>query len=129
MTDLGGEGSLGVFIWPVYVGLANCVSGEATDSFDGEPFYHPDYARGNIKWVPMPNGEIIGRAVIHVPKGSYTHLTYHYGPGVWPTGPQVMGRRQLEFALYFPANASVTIDPINYGDWLNIPRGVDRALI
>lgn len=115
-TNLGGgEGVLGAFVWPVYVGLSN---GQPDPACTGEPFMHPDYQRGQITWTTMPNGEIIGRAVIHVPAGSYTHLTYHYGPSIWPSGPQLMGYRQNDHGLRFPQAGTATIDPINEGDWL-----------
>jgi len=119
-TDLGGgEGIFGAFIWPVYVGLS---LGEPDPGCTGEPFYHADYQRGQITWTVMPQGEIVGRATILVPQGSYTHLTYHYGPSIWPAGPQLMGHRQLEHGLRFPQAGIATIDPINQGDWVNKPR-------
>lgn len=115
----GGDGTLGVFVWPVYIGLSD---GAPDPGCTGEPFMHPDYQRGQITWTAMPGGEVVGRATIHVAAGSYTHLTYHYGPSVWPSGPQLMGSRQLEYGLRFPHAGVVTIDPINQGDWLNRPR-------
>lgn len=111
-----------MFVWPVYVGVTDGDPGEPYGPCNGEPFYNLDYQRGQILWSTMPNGEIVGRATILVPAGNYTHLTYHYGPGVWPSGPQLMGKRQLDHGLRFVNKGSVTIDPINKGDWLCMPR-------
>lgn len=119
-ADLGGgEGTFTGFVWPVYVGLS---LGEPDAACTGEPFYHADYQRGQILWAAMPGGEVVGRATILVPAGSYTHLTYHYGPSIWPSGPQLMGFRQLEHGLRFGSAGEATVDPINQGDWVNVAR-------
>lgn len=116
----GATGVLIVEVWPVYAGLAVSDPGEAMGACAGEPYYHPDYERGQITWQVLPDsGAITGRAHIRVPAGTYTFLTYHYGPGVWPDGPQLVGKRRLEFALHFPAAGTVDIDPINQGDWIS----------
>jgi hypothetical protein len=119
--DVAIEAELACFIWPVYVGLS---LGQPEPACVGEPIFNPDYQRGQITWTPMPNGEIVGRALIRVPAGDYTHLTYHYGPSVWPSGPQLMGFRQLDHGLRFPQAATVEIDPINQGDWVNKERSL-----
>lgn len=115
----GGDGTLGVFVWPVYIGLSD---GVPDPGCTGEPFMHPDYQRGQITWTAMPGGEIVGSAMVHVPAGRYTHLTYHYGPSVWPSGPQLMGFLQLEYGLWAPRAVIVPFEKINQGDWLNRPR-------
>lgn len=118
------EGILGAFIWPMYVGLATSDPGEPNGPCEGEPFLHPDYQRGQITWDVLPGDEIIGHAKIMVPPGIYTHLTYHYGPGVRPAGPQLMGKRQLQFPLQAQTKMEVNIDPINQGDWLHTQRAM-----
>lgn len=115
----GGEGALAVFMWPVYVGMCQ---GEPGPDCGTEPYYNPEYRRGQITWTMQPNnGPIVGEADIHVPAGLYTHLTYHYGPGIWPAGPQLMGARQLEYPVGLTAG-TIRIAPINEGDWINMPR-------
>lgn len=102
----GGEGTLSMTVWPMYVGLCAGVI--------HEPLFSVDYERGQIKWVVMPNGEIIGSAEINVPAGEYTHLTYHYGPGA---GDGFVGQHQLHHPLRFSGATIVAVDPINQGDW------------
>jgi len=118
------EAALGVFIWPVYVGLTT--RPPATDSLarpDGEPYYSPFYERGQIHWQ-MEDGTIVGRATIQAPAMQYTHLIYLYGPADMP---MMMGHRQLEQPLRLATAAAIPVYPIREGDWL--PQSNNGAVI
>lgn len=85
------DGTLAVQVWPSYVGA--CEQHPLLVAFC-EPD-SVDYQRGQIQWGPagddLPRelqGQIVGRAIIHVPAGEYTHLAYFYGPeGPCMAGP------------------------------------------
>jgi len=115
------EAALGVFIWPVYVGLTTRLP--TTDSLqrpDGEPYYSPFYERGQIHWQ-MEDGKIVGRATIQAPGPlEYTHLIYLYGPADMP---MMMGHRQLEQPLRLAAPSAIPVYPIREGDWLPQSKG------
>jgi len=120
-TELGGgDGTLGAFIWPVYVGLTT--RHPTTDSLarpDGEPTFSPFYERGQIHWQ-LEDDVIIGKATIHAPAMEYTHLIYLYGPADMP---MMMGHRQIEQPLRLAAPAVIPVYPIHEGDWLPQSNG------
>lgn len=73
----------------------------------GEPVGDPDYQRGQITWN-LENGEIVGRAFIVVPAGTYTHQAYFYGP----TGACMSGKMQLSQPITVPSTGYIEVYPI-----------------
>lgn len=112
MTQAVGDGTLAVQVWPSYVGT--CTMHPLLAVFS-EP-NSLDYRRGQIQWGPagddLPRelqGQIVGRAVIHVPAGEYTHLAYFYGP----EGPCQAGQGfQLQHPVRFAGAGMFEIYPI-----------------
>lgn len=100
-----GDGTLTLIVWPTHVGVAT----EA-----GEPGTSADYERGQVDWQPDINGEIIGRALINVPAGEYTHLVYFH----CPLGGRHSTIKQMEHPLRMPTTGVVEIYPIVNGDQL-----------
>lgn len=94
-------GTFGVVVWPAYVGACQADPGPGPTPY-GEPT-GLDYKRGQIQWEVAANGEIVGRAFVHVGPGYYTHLGFFSGP----EGPCMVGKRQLPHPL----------------DWHNAPVG------
>jgi hypothetical protein len=85
-VNTGVRASLGAIVWPVYVGVSNCHPGAIVGACPiGEPWGHRDYERGQITWerqaptLLTPEGEILGRAMIRVPAGIWTHYVFCSG--------------------------------------------------
>lgn len=117
LSDLhpgGGEIILSAEVWPTYVGFSTEHPGAGPQAAC-EPVYHLDYERGQIHWTAMPNGEVVGRAVVVVPKGLvFTHMLYLHGPG---SLPMMTGYRTLPHPVCLTEKGTIEIDPICYGDW------------
>jgi hypothetical protein len=86
-VTLGGvKTTLQAILWPVYVGVSHGHPGGVTGACPmNEPWGHPDYERGQITWerqpptLLFPEGEILGRALIRVPAGIWTHWVFCSG--------------------------------------------------
>jgi hypothetical protein len=114
-----GDGTLAMVVWPSYVGVS---CGAPNDGMHWEPASSTDYERGQIQWG-MENGEIVGRALIHVPAGvEFTHFVYF----THPTDPVSIGNRQMPYP-YRPETAGVLeVYPITNPDLaLNKRQGID----
>jgi hypothetical protein len=103
------EGVLSFIVWPTYIGVAYGVNGTAA-----EPIGHPDYERGQITWTPVPDErQVIGRARILCPPGTYTHFVYYQHP----TAMRLVGVVQMDHPVTFIAAANVMdVDPILNND-------------
>lgn len=104
-----GEGTLGIAIWPAYVGACIEDPGPGPIAY-GEP-ESTHYARGQINWgieASSSSEQIVGRALIHAPAGIYTHLAYFRGP----EGPCMSGKLQLQHPIVFPSSGVIEIYPI-----------------
>lgn len=102
---MSGEGKLGFVVWPSYVG-AHTDRGEPTDSL---------YQRGQITWSidPLdPSAKIVGRALVWLPAGTFTHLTYHSSP----EGGVPLGKIQLDHPLVFDYSGRLEVYPITNPD-------------
>lgn len=115
----GGDGTLGVIVWPSYVGVSH---GEPNDGMHFEPSASPDYERGQISWG-MDNGDIVGRALVSVPAGmEFTHFLYF----THPTHPQSIGNRKMLHPIKFPTAGVIEVYPITNPDLaMNKRQGVD----
>jgi len=100
-----GEGVFGAVIWPSFVGACTEDPGGGLVAY-GEP-EDVSYSRGGIVWG-MDNGEIVGRALVNLPAGTYTHLAYFHGP----EGPRMGGKMQLPHPLVFPTDGVLEVYPI-----------------
>jgi hypothetical protein len=77
--------------------------------------------RGQIHWEHV-DGDIVGRAFIHVPAGTYTHLAYFHGP----EGPAMAGNMQLPHPIVYPITGVIEVYPITNPDLrLNKRQGID----
>lgn len=106
-----GEGTLGVLVWPSYVGACY---GEPTTGVLSvfEPSQNPRYKRGQINWG-MEGDQIVGRAFIHVPKGEYTHLLYFTHPEL----AEVVGSVQLPHPIIYHGDDNIIeVYPITNAD-------------
>jgi hypothetical protein len=96
-------------VWPTHIGVGDT---------GGEPGTSPVYERGVIHWHPDNDpegkGRLVGRALVHVPPGTYTHYIYHHGP----EGGRQTAMRKMEHPLTFSTNATIEIWPIFNGDVL-----------
>lgn len=109
---LGTDGTLTIQVWPSYVGA--CEQHPLLVAFS-EPD-SVDYARGQIFWgaagddlPPELRGQIVGRALINVPPGEYTHLAYFHGP----EGPCMAGEGfQLPQPMRFKTRGVFEVYPI-----------------
>jgi hypothetical protein len=103
----GSLGRLSVDVWPVYVGLGTAHPGDGPVA-DNEPYDDFDYQRGQITWVPQPDGEVVGHATVYAPKGVYTHILFFRGPH-----PEALqGFDPMEQAMVFDRSMAVEINPI-----------------
>ena len=112
-----GDGVLTVVVWPTYVGVANGINGTAA-----EPIGHPNYERGQITWTPVEDErQVIGRARILCPPGTYTHFVYYQHP----TQMRLVGATQMDYPITFTAaNNVLDVDPIeNHDLQLAAPHG------
>ena len=99
----GAQGRLAVTVWPVYIGAA--LEG-ATPPFTISEPHNGGYERGQIVWTPVPDArQVIGRARITLPPGTYTHFLYFHTPA----RPQVCGVVQMDHPL-------VCTQPLTYLD-------------
>jgi hypothetical protein len=107
---MAGEGTLSFTVWPAYVGAC---TGEPTNGVQTvwEP-NSPSYKRGQIMWA-LEGEQIVGRAEIHAPAGTYTHLLYFHHP----EEPHIAGSVQLPHPLVFtnPTNV-IDVYPITNAD-------------
>jgi hypothetical protein len=112
-------GTLGVAVWPSYVGICVGDPGEGPHA-RWEPI-SADYKRGQITWG-MENNEVIGRAEILAPAGQFTHLAYFSGP----EGACMVGKVQLPHPILFPTAGHIDVYPIRNADLkLNERQGID----
>jgi hypothetical protein len=103
-------GVLTVDVWPTYMGL-----GYSTDGVQlVEQIGTPGYERGPITWETK-DGEILGRARVVLPKGTYTHLLFCHGPC-----DRLAGVEQLEHPVVFDRAGFFDVDPIHNRDY--VPR-------
>jgi hypothetical protein len=101
--------TLGAIVWPVYLGMSTGHPGVVEGAVPlHEPFDDIDYERGQITWVRQPDGEILGRARVCIPKGVWTH--YVFCSGFQPAA--LLGARALEQPLVFDRAGFVDVDPI-----------------
>ena len=101
---MSGAGRLAVVVWPIYIGAALV---GATPPFTAlsEP-HNGGYERGQIVWTPVPDArQVIGRARITLPPGTYTHFLYFHHP----VRPQLCGVVQMDHPL-------VCTQPLTYLD-------------
>jgi hypothetical protein len=107
----GGYGKLAVTVWPVYIGVA--LAGSTPPFTLNEP-HNGGYERGQINWVPVPDArQVIGRARIMCPPGTYTHFLYFHHP----TRPQTCGVVQMDHPVTFTAPVTcLDVDPIINND-------------
>jgi hypothetical protein len=105
----GGDGVLGVAVWPTHVGACREDPGPGPVPY-GEP-EGSGYRRGQIQWG-LEGDEIVGRAVIHAGPGLYTHLAYFHGPD----GPQMCGKVQLPHPIPFRQAGVIEVYPITNPD-------------
>ena len=117
MTD--GIGTLGITVWPAYIGICAEDPGPGPIAH-GEPD-STDYRRGQIHWA-MESAEIVGRAAIHAPAGQYTHMAYFSGP----EGPCMSGKMQLPHPIWFAKPGVIDVYPITNSDLSkNLRQGID----
>lgn len=106
-----GRGVLQATVWPAYCG--------ALDVYGVEP--GDDYSRGQIFWHVDDAGEVIGRAVILVPKGVYPELAYFHHPAQG----LMCGHQHLEHPFTFPRPGVIRVEQITAADFTQLltPRG------
>lgn len=103
----GGVGVFGAVVWPTYLGAATGHPG-AGPRANNEPD-DPYYERGQITWE-LEGEKIVGRATLHVPAGTYTHLVFCHGP----TGLDMMiDHTQFEHPLVYERAGVMDVYPIN----------------
>ena len=107
-------GELKVRVWPPYVGLATSDPG-AGPTAAGEPFEDLNYTRGLIAWRTKTDGDVVGAAQIHVPKGIYTHIVFFSGPH---RVHALMKANKLEHPVVFDRPGVVELNPIQDTDYL-----------
>ena len=115
-ANLGGDGTLTMTVWPVYIGLCNANLGTPPFIMAAEPIDDPRYQRGQITWE-YRDGRVVGRARIHCPAGEYTHYLYYQHP----TDQALTGiaRMPHDIRLTYETNI-VDVDPIineDLSDW------------
>ena len=106
----GGQGQLQAIVWPPYIGLSSSDPGLGPTAL-GEPFEDPYYARGTIKWRREPDGEVVGGAIVRVPKGIYRFIVFFSGPR--REHPLMLPVNPMEHPMVFDRPGDVEIDPIN----------------
>ena len=94
-------------VWPVYIGAA--LAGSTPPFTLAEP-HNGGYERGTIVWTPVPDErQVIGRARILLPPGTYTHFLYFHHP----SKPQVCGVAQMDHPLVCTEPLTILdVDPI-----------------
>ena len=107
----GFEGTFGAVVWPVYIGAA--LAGSTPPFTINEP-HNGGYERGQITWTAVPDGrQVVGRARILLPPGTYDWFTYHHHP----TRPQMCGVAKMDFPLVCTEPLTVLdVDPILNND-------------
>lgn len=114
----GGEGTLGLIVWPAYIGVVNAELGLPPFAL-AEPEIGEEYQRGQISW--KYRGErIVGRARILCPAGRFTHFVYFQHP----TDRAITGVKKMSHVLEFNlARNILDVDPIVNEDLaLNVAR-------
>lgn len=105
------EGTLSAVVWPIYIGAA--LEG-TTPPFSCEEPHNGGYERGQIIWTPVSDDrQVIGRARIVLPPGTYTHFVYF----LHPSRPQACGVAKMDHP--FTCTEPVTyldVDPIVNAD-------------
>jgi hypothetical protein len=98
------DGVLSAVIWPTHAGMIRV---------DGtEPLGSPDYARGQIRWDVMPNGEIVGRVRVYVCAGQWAWIAYC----AHPCRPQIITAQKLAHTLELQAPGMIDLDCITEKD-------------
>jgi hypothetical protein len=121
MTAAGGEGTLGMVVWPAYIGVCTEDPGPGPAA-QGEPADSSDYVRGQISWAREDSGDIVGRATVCAPAGHYTHMAYFTGPA----GPCMSGKMQLSHPIRFMRAGVIDVYPITNTDLrANRRQGID----
>ena len=101
------EGTLGAIVWPTYIGVA-CEG--VTPPFSCDEPHNGGYQRGQIIWTPVNDDrQVIGRARIMCPPGTYTHFVYFKHP----SRPQACGVAKMAHPIRCtePLTA-LDVDPI-----------------
>jgi hypothetical protein len=101
------EGTLGLTVWPTYVGVS---AGAPAGGLHWEP-HDVYYQRGQITWA-LEAEQIVGRAKIYAPAGQYTHLVYFHHP----EDPQSVGSVQLPHPVVFDTPGVIDVYPITNTD-------------
>jgi hypothetical protein len=133
-VNTGVHAALGAIVWPIYVGVSSCHPGAVVGAYPmGEPWGHPDYERGQITWerqpptLLTPEGEILGRALIHVPAGIWTH--YVFASGYQQAA--LMDATQMEFPTVLTQATVIDLRPIRGpapAPAIMLPRNGDTPL-
>jgi hypothetical protein len=116
VSEVSGPGKLTFTVWPVYMGAATDEPGD-----EWIPIYEPyddlHYSRGLIDWEWQPDGNILGRARIFVPKGAYTHLLFCLGPHAHGA----IGNQKLEQPMLYAGPGVLDVWPISNRTYLPLP--------
>jgi len=101
------DGTLSLIVWPAYVGVSTT---PPTGGLHWEPsdIY---YQRGQINWE-LEGEQIVGRAKIYAPAGTFTHLIYFRHP----EDPQSVGSVQLPHPITFTEAGVIDVYPITNQD-------------
>ena len=94
------QGRFSAIMWPLHLGVSQG---------DVEPFGLDGYERGPIDWE-WRDGQILGKARVWVPKGTWTHHVFCTSP----LRESVMDYRQMEHPLVFDRPGFVDVDPITF---------------
>jgi hypothetical protein len=129
-VNSGVNAALNAIVWPVYVGVSNCHPGAVVGACPmGEPWWHPDYERGQITWERMPpdllhvDGEILGRALIKAPAGIWTHWVFCSGF----QQAALMDSTLMDFPTVLQQSTVIDLRPIKgpQGPAVALPRNGD----
>jgi hypothetical protein len=111
----GVRACLGARVWPVYVGATNGHPGSQEGMCPlHEPYGVLHYDRGQITWERQPptpdcpEGPIVGKALIYVPAGVYTHFAFCSGF----QQAALMGARQMAHPVVFDRWGVIDLNPI-----------------
>lgn len=108
-TRTAGVGTLAMTVWPTFAGVGVGHPGDRLAAVS-EPLA-AGYQRGQIAWEPA-NGTVIGRALVYVPAGEYTHSLFFRGPD----GPSLCGSRRLPHPIRFDRPGVIELYPITNED-------------
>jgi len=109
-VSLGVDGTLSFVVWPVYIGAA--LEGTTPPFSIDEPI-NGGYQRGTILWTPVDDRrQVIGRARILLPAGTYTHFVYFHHP----TKRQACGVMQMDHPFVCTELTVLDVDPIENQD-------------